>query len=444
MAWTSPKTYVADTLLTAAELNKYQRDNISFLAGLISTSTQALQANAVAGPHAIGSSVAAFIGLRVAGTFASGGGAGNSTGARIAFSLTGANGDTGGAGLSHCQIGGQGLGGSINTQGNSETVPIVSSLFLAEPVITVNGGDTVSKAATLYILNAPTEGAVNYALYVEAGITRLDGDVHVADNQRIYLDGGSDNYIQKSSGNTVRLVMSGDQVARFFRADSLGAIAVQNFGGLGSDSPVCSLAVDDSVGGTELGFSAILGLQINSFDGGELPGPIAFVGRNNDATFPAAGSLALTDNANQPWFLWVDANNDLRIHTEPPSEAHTVGDTDGTVVGDQTASWYQKKTGIEELADVAFADVAADRLRSVPLFSFRYRADGSRGDKLMHGLVIREQDRAADCWFGMNMASGQNPVLDKAEIIGTLIGGWKNLDERLEALERRAANGVTS
>ena len=48
-----------------------------------------------------------------------------------------------------------------------------------EPDITVGTGDTVTSASTLKILAAPTEGTNNYALWVDSGVTRLDGRLGV-------------------------------------------------------------------------------------------------------------------------------------------------------------------------------------------------------------------------------------------------------------------------
>lgn len=59
------------------------------------------------------------------------------------------------------------------------TAPVVASLNIHEPNITATG--TVTAAATVRIVDAPTEGSANYALWVDAGVTRLDGGLNVAD-----------------------------------------------------------------------------------------------------------------------------------------------------------------------------------------------------------------------------------------------------------------------
>lgn len=58
------------------------------------------------------------------------------------------------------------------------TAPVVASLNIHEPNITATG--TVTAAATVRIVDAPTEGSSNYALWVDAGVTRFDGNIDLA------------------------------------------------------------------------------------------------------------------------------------------------------------------------------------------------------------------------------------------------------------------------
>lgn len=55
------------------------------------------------------------------------------------------------------------------------TAPVVASMNIHEPNITATG--TVTVAATVRIVDAPTEGSSNYALWVDSGVTRLDGNL---------------------------------------------------------------------------------------------------------------------------------------------------------------------------------------------------------------------------------------------------------------------------
>jgi len=50
----------------------------------------------------------------------------------------------------------------------------VATMKLVEPLISLEG--TVTNASTLLIVDAPTEGTNNYALFVNSGLTRFNGD----------------------------------------------------------------------------------------------------------------------------------------------------------------------------------------------------------------------------------------------------------------------------
>ena len=83
---------------------------------------------------------------------------------------------------SHAVIG-SGAGGSVTTHGESQTIPIITSLYVDEPNISIGSGgagsDTVTAATSLYIENAPTEATNNYALWVDSGASRFDGLVGI-------------------------------------------------------------------------------------------------------------------------------------------------------------------------------------------------------------------------------------------------------------------------
>lgn len=68
--------------------------------------------------------------------------------------------------------------GSITTQGASETIAVVATMRLGEPVITVGTGDTITLASTLHIGTVPTEGVTNAALSITSGNFLTGGSVH--------------------------------------------------------------------------------------------------------------------------------------------------------------------------------------------------------------------------------------------------------------------------
>lgn len=142
----------------------------------------ALVASATGG-HAFGGSASATSQMRVTGTFT---GESHAIGLAITSTLN-TTGDTYGAYglyLSPAQL----------TGTSGATHPLFAGAYLGAPLIEKNGG-TVTAAATAYIQAAPTGNAsANYALWVDAGATRLDGQLSVgADINASYqcLVGGS-------------------------------------------------------------------------------------------------------------------------------------------------------------------------------------------------------------------------------------------------------------
>lgn len=100
--------------------------------------------------------------------------------------------------------------GSITTAAN-ETASVVATLGLFEPVITKGSGSTITSAATLYVAEAPTEGVSNYAIFVDDGIARFDGALHVAAAQPVYFDGGVHTYLHETSDNVFACVVGGTE-----------------------------------------------------------------------------------------------------------------------------------------------------------------------------------------------------------------------------------------
>lgn len=78
-----------------------------------------------------------------------------------------------------------------------------ATLWLSEPGITTNG-NTLNNAATLYIQNAPTEATNDYALWVDDGVSRFDGQVHVDSGylQASVANSGAANKIHLNNTST--------------------------------------------------------------------------------------------------------------------------------------------------------------------------------------------------------------------------------------------------
>ena len=120
------------------------------------------------GPHAMGAVVNDFTRLQLDGAFTSGGASTAMYGMHTAGVLTGHSAD------SDALVGTK-LDNSIVTAGSSTTV---AQLWVVEPTITVGAG-SVTNSATVYIESAASEATNDYALWVDAGATRLDGTLTV-------------------------------------------------------------------------------------------------------------------------------------------------------------------------------------------------------------------------------------------------------------------------
>jgi hypothetical protein len=81
-----------------------------------------------------------------------------------------------------------GAGGAVTIP--SGTAPIVSSCWIQEPNITATG--TATASASLYIQSAASEATTDYALWVDAGNSRFDGDIKfdTASHTQISFKGG--------------------------------------------------------------------------------------------------------------------------------------------------------------------------------------------------------------------------------------------------------------
>lgn len=95
------------------------------------------------------------------------------------------------------------------------TAPVVASLNVHEPNITATG--TVTAAATVRIVDAPTEGSANYALWVDAGSTRLDGNLEFSAAASVV-----------GAANTAAELSITDGTTSLYVLDSRNTVTVQN------------------------------------------------------------------------------------------------------------------------------------------------------------------------------------------------------------------------
>ena len=122
------------------------------------------------GPHAFGAATLDYVRNYFSGAFTSGGASTAAYGAQFDATITGASGDT-------TIIAGASFSNGLTTQGATETITTVAQVAIYEPGISVGSGDTVTNAVSLYIASVPTEGTNDYALWVDTGEVRIDGDI---------------------------------------------------------------------------------------------------------------------------------------------------------------------------------------------------------------------------------------------------------------------------
>ena len=141
-------------------------------------------------------------------------------GVAIGPDLTGHSGDSGF--LAQVAMGVD-VGGSITTAGVSA---VAATLYLSHPDLG-DGSGTVTDAATLYIKDAADDGTNQYALLVDSGNSRFDGDIHInsetttsltigaSNDFKIYHNGSNSHILDNGTGNL--LIGSNGSEIRFHK-----------------------------------------------------------------------------------------------------------------------------------------------------------------------------------------------------------------------------------
>jgi hypothetical protein len=88
------------------------------------------------------------------------------------MTVTGVSGDT-------THVLGSLFSAAMTVQNVSETVADVAQVMIDEPLITKGASATISNSSSLKITGAATEATNNYALWVDSGVSRLDGNVGI-------------------------------------------------------------------------------------------------------------------------------------------------------------------------------------------------------------------------------------------------------------------------
>jgi len=154
-----------------------------------------------------------YIHNRLTATFTSDGASTTAIGLSIAGVVTGASGDT-------ASLRGTSFANTIVTQDITETIGYIAQVSINEPGIT-KGSDTVTVAATLYISDAPTEGATNAAIYVASGNIYLPHALNTPDGM------GADGEQLTSGGDNVAMDWAGAASLREYK-DIIGVANAQD------------------------------------------------------------------------------------------------------------------------------------------------------------------------------------------------------------------------
>jgi hypothetical protein len=167
-------------------------------------------------------------------------------------------------------------------------------------------------------------------------------------------------------------------------------------------------------------------LFLTGADVGSSFGPHITLGRNTNASTPAAGFFFVTNRSGTGHSIWPDASGNLRINGAAlPTSAN---DTSGTVVGAQTSY-----AALKEDITPWNGDGALDAVLACRLFGYRFKGDESQ--RQYHGIVINEDDRGA--WFSENDAGNQTPALNERNLFGYLIAAIKEQQAQIDELKEK-------
>jgi len=302
-----------------------------------------------AGPSALGQAVSGTTGLVLGGAFTSDGSSNYAYKVNIAGALTGASGDT--ARLALFRVGGTG----ITTHATSETTTLVTSAYIAEPSLTKGSGSTVTNATALYIDAAPSGATNNYAIWVDAGATQLDGTLDVGgattldstltvvndvavDTDTLFVDVSADNVgIGVTDPDVALDVSGGDNVLDIFRITQRvsGAAAYGLQVGLAdTGDPVFQRLVNDTA--TE-SFRIVRGTGVVKFNanvgiGTTTPTSPSGVNRILEIEDGTHAGLVLHDSTADAWEIYANST-DISFAYNNSVKTRIEGDTGQVGIG---------------------------------------------------------------------------------------------------------------
>jgi hypothetical protein len=204
----------------------------------------------------------------------------------------------------------------------SGTAGIVATVHITEPNITATG--TVTAASTLYIQNAPTEGASNYALWVDAGDARFDGNLLFVDGETISRS-STDQMFFRLNGST-----SGGKWQFNLGASNNNVLMLEQTG----DGPGLTVFNQD-------------GIDRDFRVEGTTSDHLLFVDSGNDSVSIGVNDITPTVTVNQPFAVFAnDATTQTLMYDNGLAGQWTVEyRIDGK--GDGKVLWLQNNFGLD-------------------------------------------------------------------------------------------------
>jgi len=131
--------------------------------------------------------------------------------------------------------------------------------------------------------------------------------------------------------------------------------------------------------------SAVTILELNSYDAGNGSiAPQVRIGRNSNASAPAAGSLAIAARDGTICFIWVDNTGAVRLSTASAPTNST--DASGVVIGTQTSMAAAKNIS-GGLPNPAEALLGVWRAAKTGLRAWSYKSGSYNGEFFPNGIV---------------------------------------------------------
>ena len=346
MAYTDPRTWVTGELVTASLMNVQIRDNLD----AVIEGTTGAYVNAVTGPHAIGGSTVDYVRLGLTGAFTSGGASTVAFGTYTSGVLTGHSGDS-------AAIAGVKLNNTIVTAGNCTTI---AQLWVSEPQITVGAG-SVTNSASIYVEGSASEASNDYSIWVDSGVTKLDGAVTTGSTVTVGTDltVTEDLVVSGAGPHAIGGAIHGAvaiSLRPLFTSDGSSSVAI----GIDTDAMRVTGVAGDTTHIVGAKFAAAMTVQdvsetVNSVAQVFIEEPAITKGAS--ATITNASTLQLVGvptEATNNYALWVDSTGVSRFDGEVYSTAWTDYYSSSTIVGWSSLTSGRRQIMYRTLGDMVW------------------------------------------------------------------------------------------